>query len=211
VEAWRLVTFVQDHDQIGNRAAGDRISASLSPRRLAIAAVLAVLTPSTPMLFMGEEWGASTPWQFFTAHPEPELGRVVAEGRVSEFARMGWDPDAVPDPQDEATFARSKLDWSELDVPPHAELLAQYRALIALRAAEPDLHSPRFGDLSATVEEDARRVTFVRGGIRIRLNLGGTTWTVGGAEQALFRTSDDVGDDPVTLPADSALVSRVAE
>ncbi len=211
VEAWRLVTFVQDHDQIGNRAAGDRLAASLSPRRLSIAAVLAVLTPSTPMLFMGEEWGASTPWQFFTAHPEPELGLATAEGRIAEFARMGWDPDAVPDPQDAATFAKSKLDWAELALPPHAELLANYRALIALRAAEPDLHSPRLGELSATVDEDARRVTFVRGGVRIRINLGETPWTVGGAEEPLFATSDDVVSDPVTLPADSALVSRAPE
>jgi maltooligosyltrehalose trehalohydrolase len=211
VEAWRLVTFVQDHDQIGNRAAGDRLSASLSPRRLAIAAVLGVLSPSTPMLFMGEEWGASTPWQFFTAHPEPELGRATAEGRVSEFARMGWDPDAVPDPQDAATFARSKLDWSELSRSPHAELFGQYRALIALRAAERDLRSPRLGDLSATVDEEARQVTFVRGSLRIRINLGDAPWTVGGSEEPLFATSDDVVADPVTLPADSALVSRVVE
>jgi len=211
VEAWRLVTFVQDHDQIGNRAAGDRMSASLPPRRLAIAAVLAVLSPSTPMLFMGEEWGASTPWQFFTAHPEPELGRATAEGRIAEFAKMGWDADAVPDPQDAETFARSKLDWSELDAEPHRTLLGQYRELIALRAAEPDLHSPRLGALAAVVDEDARRVTFERGGIRIRLNLGTVEWRVDGSEEVLFRTSDDVAGDPVTLPADSALVSRVAK
>ena len=66
------------------------------------------------MLFMGEEWGASTPFQFFTSHPERDLGRVTAEGRIQEFARMGWDPSVVPDPQDTETFERSKLDWSEL-------------------------------------------------------------------------------------------------
>jgi len=208
VEAWRLVTFVQDHDQIGNRAAGDRISASLSPRRLAIAAVLAVLTPSTPMLFMGEEWGASTPWQFFTAHPEPELGRATAEGRLAEFEKMGWDRDLVPDPQDTATFARSKLDWSELDAEPHHTLLALYRELIALRGREPALHSPRFGAVRAEADEDLRRVTIERGDLRIRLNLGSSPWPAGGAESLLFRTSDDVSSDPVLLPPDSALVSR---
>lgn len=209
VEAWRLVTFVQDHDQIGNRAAGDRLSATLSPRRLAIAAVLAVLTPSTPMLFMGEEWGASTPWQFFTSHPEPELGRATAEGRFAEFARMGWDRDAVPDPQDPATFERSKLEWAEVTREPHRVLLTQYRNLIALRARETDLHSPRLGDLSAHVDEPARRVTFERGAIRIRLNLGTELWHVGGHEESLFATTDDVSADPVALPPDSALVSRV--
>jgi maltooligosyltrehalose trehalohydrolase len=210
-EAWRLVTFVQDHDQIGNRAAGDRLSASLSPRRLVLAAVLAVLTPSTPMLFMGEEWGASTPWQFFTSHPEPELGRATAEGRIAEFAKMGWDPDAVPDPQDPATFERSRLDWDEARVEPHATLLARYRELIALRAAEPELRSPRLGDLAASVDEAARQVTFERGHVRIRLNLGSAEWVPGGREEVLFRTSDDVSGEPVTLPPESALVSRVTE
>jgi len=208
VEAWRLVTFVQDHDQIGNRAEGDRISARLSPRRLAIAAVLCVLSPSTPMLFMGEEWGASTPWQFFTSHPEPELGKVTAEGRIAEFARHGWDPAVVPDPQDPATFARSKLDWSERDREPHRTLLAQYRELIALRAREADLRSPRLGELGAEIDEDARHATFERGGIRIRLNLGSGDWRPGGSEELLFRTSPDVSADPVVLPPDSALVTR---
>src|SRR5690606_28358790 len=104
-----------------------------SERRLAIAAVLTVLSPSTPMLFMGEEWAASTPWQFFTGHPEPELGEATAAGRIAEFERMGWDPDAVPDPQDPATFTRSKLDWAEPGREPHARMLGRYRELIRLR------------------------------------------------------------------------------
>ena len=70
--------------------------------------------PFTPMLFQGEEWAASTPFQFFTSHPEPELGKATAEGRIAEFERMGWDPAVVPDPQDPETFLRSKLDWAEL-------------------------------------------------------------------------------------------------
>jgi maltooligosyltrehalose trehalohydrolase len=163
------------------------------------------------MLFMGEEWGASTPWQFFTAHPEPELGQATAAGRIAEFERMGWDRDAVPDPQDPATFARSRLDWGEVAREPHATLFARYRALIGLRRAEPDLHSPRFGAVRTEVDEEARRLTVERGAVRIRLNLGDENWAVGGAEEPLFRTSDDVTADPVTLPPDSALVSRRRE
>lgn len=208
-EAWRLVTFVQDHDQIGNRATGDRLSATLSPERLAIAAVLCMLSPSTPMLFMGEEWGASTPWQFFTSHPEPDLGKATAEGRIAEFSRHGWDEDAVPDPQDPETFRRSKLDWSELGREPHATLLTQYRALIALRRREPDLHSPRLGDLGARVDEAARAVVFERGGLRILVNLGNTPWAPGIAGEALFATTPDVSGDPVELPAESAAVVRI--
>ena len=111
---WKFLGYLQDHDQIGNRAVGDRISASLSPGLLAVGATLVLTSPFTPMLFMGEEWGASTPWQFFTSHPEPELGKATAEGRIGEFAEHGWDADVVPDPQDPETFTRSKLDWSEL-------------------------------------------------------------------------------------------------
>ncbi|WP_194762825.1 malto-oligosyltrehalose trehalohydrolase [Microbacterium sp. UFMG61] len=142
VPAWRLVTFAQDHDQIGNRAAGDRLTATLSRARLDVAAVLTLTAPGTPMLFMGEEWGATTPWQFFTSHPEPELARATAEGRIGEFAKMGWDPALVPDPQDPATFDRSHLDWREPSAPEHAGLLDLYRRLIALRSQNPDLTDP---------------------------------------------------------------------
>ncbi|RUQ98319.1 malto-oligosyltrehalose trehalohydrolase [Labedella endophytica] len=111
--AWKLVVFNQDHDQIGNRATGDRLTETVDHGGLAIAALLTLTAPFTPMLFMGEEWAASTPWQFFTSHPEPELGKATAEGRIAEFEKMGWDPDVVPDPQDPETFTRSKLDWAE--------------------------------------------------------------------------------------------------
>lgn len=176
VPSWRLVTFAQDHDQVGNRAAGDRLSASLSPARLAVAAVLTLTGPGTPMLFMGEEWGATTPWQFFTSHPEPELARAVREGRVAEFARMGWDPADVPDPQDPATFERSHLDWSETDAPGHAALLALYRDLIALRRTRPELTDPDMTRTHATVTVDdgdprARAYRIDRGACAVLVNL----------------------------------------
>ncbi|MBX9719606.1 MAG: malto-oligosyltrehalose trehalohydrolase [Microbacteriaceae bacterium] len=149
VPTWRLVTFAQDHDQIGNRAAGDRLSATLDEDMLAVTAVLNLTTPFTPMLFMGEEWGASTPWQFFTSHPEPELGRVTAEGRLAEFVKMGWDESVVPDPQDPETFARSRLDWDEPADGAHARLLQLHRDLIALRKSTTELTDPSFVHTSA--------------------------------------------------------------
>lgn len=130
----QLVVFSQNHDQIGNRAAGDRLSALLSDGQLAIAATLTMLGPGTPQLFMGEEWAASTPWQYFTSHPEPELAEATAAGRLREFAAMGWDPSDVPDPQDPATFERSRLRWDELADGRHARLLSFYRQLAAERA-----------------------------------------------------------------------------
>ncbi|HEY1529599.1 MAG TPA: malto-oligosyltrehalose trehalohydrolase [Galbitalea sp.] len=172
IPTWRLVTFAQDHDQIGNRATGDRLTSSSDLATLSLAAVLTLAGPFTPMLFMGEEWGASTPWQFFTSHPEPDLGRIVAEGRIEEFARMGWDPNAVPDPQDPATFRRSKLDWSELADGQHPQLLALYRQLIGLRRSVPELTDARFSSLSAQFDDESASFRLDRGAISIVANFG---------------------------------------
>jgi len=141
-----FVVSAQNHDQVGNRAHGDRTSSTLDGGGLATAAALVLVSPFTPMLFMGEEWGASTPWQFFTDHAEPELAEAVRAGRAAEFAGHGWgDGVPVPDPQDPATRAASVLDWDERHRGEHARLLAWYRDLVALRA-RPDVRS---GDLSA--------------------------------------------------------------
>ncbi len=169
IPAWRLVTFTQDHDQVGNRAAGDRPSQYLDEASLQLDAVLAVFTPFTPMLFMGQEWGASTPWQFFTSHPEPDLGRATAEGRLAEFERMGWDPDVVPDPQDPQTFTRSTLVWAEAGEGGHARLLDLYRRLIALRAATPEFAAGRFAD-RVEVDDEQRWLWFSVDGIVVALN-----------------------------------------
>jgi len=167
---WRLVTFAQDHDQIGNRATGDRLAETLTTDLLAVGAVLTLAAPFTPMLFMGEEWGASTPWQFFTSHPEPELGEATAKGRIAEFEKMGWDPDVVPNPQDPETFTRSKLDWSELGAGDHARLLAVYRELIALRRSTPELTDERFDQLEASFDDAKRWFRLDRGAVSVIAN-----------------------------------------
>lgn len=167
--AWRFVVSTQNHDQIGNRAAGDRLSASLDDGALAIAATLTILGPFTPMLFMGEEWAASTPWQFFTSHPEPELGEATAKGRIAEFARMGWDPAIVPDPQDPATFQRSKLRWEEVASGRHARLHEWYRTLLQLRRLLPEATDPSM--FSTSVSRRGTRITLLRGPTRIELDV----------------------------------------
>ena len=143
----RFVVCLQNHDQVGNRAAGDRIGATVSPGRLGAGAALLLTSPYTPMLVLGEEWGASTPWQFFTGYPDPELARAVREGRRREFSGHGWRSEDVPDPQDPATRDASVLRWEERTAGDHARLLAWYRDLLALRRAEPDLR-----------DDDLRRV-----------------------------------------------------
>ena len=161
--AWRLVVNDQNHDQVGNRARGDRLSESLDDDQLACAALLTLAGPFTPMLFQGEEWAATAPFAFFTSHPEAELGRAVSDGRLTEFERMGWDRDAVPDPQDEATYRSSKLDWNELGSGRHATLLRCYRELIALRRRLPALTDPDLRNVRATADEKARTFVLQRG------------------------------------------------
>jgi maltooligosyltrehalose trehalohydrolase len=177
--AHRFLGFLQNHDQIGNRAAGDRIGAVLEPARLApsmlkVGAALLLLAPFTPMLFMGEEWGASTPWCYFTDHRDPELARAVTEGRRREFARHDWTGE-VPDPQAVETFRRSVLDWTEPDRPQHRDLLEWHRSLLALRRSRPELNDP---SLTATVvgtsDGPARWLTMRRGAVCVAANLGET-------------------------------------
>jgi maltooligosyltrehalose trehalohydrolase len=164
---WRLVVSSQNHDQVGNRAVGDRITAALDLDQLACAALLTLCGPFTPMLFQGEEWAATTPFQFFTSHPEEELGRRTAQGRVQEFARHGWDPDVVPDPQDPATFERSRLDWSELESERGRRMLAVYRELARLRREHPELTDPAFAHVACTADEALRLFTLERGSLRV--------------------------------------------
>ncbi|MET3961570.1 maltooligosyltrehalose trehalohydrolase [Marmoricola sp. OAE513] len=165
----RLVVYSQNHDQVGNRARGDRLTEHLDEEQLVCLAMLTLTSPYTPMLFQGEEWASSRPFAFFTSHPEADLGRAVAEGRVAEFARMGWDPATVPDPQDPDTFARSKLDWDELRSGMHARVLAAYQELAKLRATQPDLLTPSFGRAS---RDDDGLLTLRRGSRTVLAALG---------------------------------------
>jgi maltooligosyltrehalose trehalohydrolase len=201
----------QNHDQIGNRAAGDRLSASLSYRRLALAAVLTMTSPFTPMLFMGEEFGASTPWQFFTSHPEEWLAKATAEGRLKEFERMGWDPALVPNPQDPETFERSKLKWEEARDGDHARLLELYRALANLRRSTPELAGGGFTDTHVDFSEADKWLVLSRGDVRVACNFGDRTLTKAMRGEVLLATDSAaaVGNGQLTLPAESAAVVRL--
>ncbi len=192
-----FVTYTTTHDQVGNRAIGDRPGFYLSPGQLAVKAALVLASPYTPMLFMGEEWGASTPFQFFTSHPEPELGKATAEGRKAEFAEHGWDSADIPDPQDPETFQRSKLDWSELTTGDHVRLLETYRGLLALRRRHVELTDPWLENLTVDYDEEARWLVLHRGSLRVVCNLSDTEVTVpvGGTTLLAWEepTSDETG------------------
>ena len=204
IPATRLLAYTCTHDQVGNRALGDRPSQNLTGGQLAIKAALALGSPYSAMLFMGEEWGASTPFQFFSSHPEPELSRATAEGRKSEFAEHGWDANDIPDPQDPQTFQRSKLNWGEVDAGEHARLHRLYRDLIALRHNEPDLADPWLDHLVLDYDEDQHWVIMRRNRLVIACNLGTepTTVPVTG-ELVLAWDTPTVNDETTELPAHS--------
>jgi maltooligosyltrehalose trehalohydrolase len=208
-----FVVAAQNHDQVGNRAAGERLPALTSWGRLHVAAALLLTSPFVPMLFQGEEWGASTPFQYFTDHADPALGDAVRNGRRQEFAAFGWAPEDVPDPQDPATFERSRLDWDEPGAPRHAALLRWHRELLQLRRAEPDLHDPSVGAV-ATAERGV--LTVRRGSVSVVANLADEVRTapVQPGQRLLMASEQEIRLDgaEVVLPVDSvAILQRASE
>jgi maltooligosyltrehalose trehalohydrolase len=145
LEPERFVWCISNHDQVGNRPLGDRLHDVISPEAYRAISMLLCLSPYTPMLFMGQEWAASSPFPFFTDHPG-EIGQMIRSGRLREYretkAFFGDDIIArMPDPQAAATFASAKLKWSERAEPSHATVLALYRECLRLRATEPIFQS----------------------------------------------------------------------
>ena len=175
---YRFVVCLQNHDQVGNRASGDRLPELASPGLLRVGAVLLLTSPFTPMLWMGEEWAASTRWPYFTSHPEPSMARGPLKQRLAEFSRHGWDVADIVDPQDPRAYHDAALDWAEVKAPVHAEVLDLYRRLIALRAAQPELRDPHLDRVHVDYDEDARWVIMHRGTLRVVANLADTAQVV---------------------------------
>jgi len=178
IDGHRFIASLNTHDQVGNRALGDRPSASLSPGRLAVGAALLLTSHYTPMLFMGEEWGARTPWMFFTDHAEEELAEAIRQGRQREFGSHGWaelygtEDLQVPDPQDPSTFTASRLDWEEPAHTGHRRLLDFYTRLIALRREHPELAGGDRGGTEVNFDAEAGWLTMRRGDVVVATNIG---------------------------------------
>jgi maltooligosyltrehalose trehalohydrolase len=171
VNGHRFLGYLQNHDQVGNRARGDRSSQLLSVERLKIGAALVLTSPFTPMLFQGEEWGASTPFFYFTDYQELKLANAVREGRCREFAAFGWKPEDTADPQAPHTFSESKLKWQELNQPKHADLLQWHRRLIQLRRSEPSLQGGELAAVRVQFDEGRHWLAVTRGDIVMICNL----------------------------------------
>jgi maltooligosyltrehalose trehalohydrolase len=189
-----FVHCLQNHDQVGNRAMGERLHHQVDVAAYRAASALLLLSPYSPLLWMGQEWAASAPFQYFTDHPE-ELGRLVTSGRRREFGRFPAfrDPavrDRIPDPQAEQTFQRSRLDWGERQHEPHAGVLRLYRELLRVRREHPAMRSRERSDWSVQAVSDgaiALRRKGSEGDVLLVANLAG-------------RLVLDLGSGPVTAP-----------
>ena len=208
---WQFVACLQNHDQVGNRALGERLPELTTPDLVRVGAVLLLTAPFTPMLWMGEEWAASTRWPFFTSHPEPELAAAVSKGRLEEFADHGWDPATILDPQDPRAYEEAILDWSEPGKDGHAEVLDLYRRLLALRAAEPELRDPHLDRVRVEYDETARWLVVHRGSFRVVANLADdeATVPVAGGELVLATGPVTASADRVRLGRRSAAIVRL--
>ncbi len=168
----RFVTCLQNHDQIGNRARGERIGEMIGVGLEKAGAALLLTAPYVPLLFQGQEWGASSPFPYFADFEDETLRESIRRGRVEEFAHFGWDPQALPDPLSEETFKRAVLRWDEQTTEPHRSLFAWYRDLIHLRRAHPELARARREDLEVRFDENERWLCFTSGRFTIVVNLG---------------------------------------
>jgi maltooligosyltrehalose trehalohydrolase len=210
----RFLGYLQNHDQIGNRARGDRSSHLLSIERLKIAAALVLLSPFVPMLFQGEEFGASSPFQYFTNHEDPGVGNAVTAGRRDEFASFGWNPDNIPDPQSPETFERSKLNWNEPGGEPHRTILEWHRHLIKLRRAHPDLTDGDLDRVAVEADEARQLLALTRGSFTLVCNLGGSPLSYNVPSPSKIVLTAEAGiqlaDTVLTLPPASVAVLHSA-
>lgn len=205
----RFLGYIQNHDQVGNRAVGDRMHHIAGPERAKIAAAVVLLSPFVPMIFQGEEWACSAPFQYFADH-EPEMARLVSDGRKREFAAFGWNPDQIPDPELRETFERSKLNWEEASEPPHTAMREWYRALIHLRRSRPCLNHGEPGNIQVACSERDKWLEFTRGSMTLCCNLGPIehTFSARQGSQVVLASQEgiNVRSGSIAVPPDAVVI-----
>ena len=209
----RFVGFIQNHDQVGNRATGDRLEHIVGLDCAKAALGLVMTAPFVPLLFQGEEFAASSPFQYFAHHDDPEMARAVSEGRRREFAAFGWRPEDVPDPESRETFERSKLRWDEVKEGSHAEMLTWCRRLIALRRNSPSLNDGEPGQTRVRFDEDRRWLVMDRDKVKVLCNMGDSVVELEGEEgyRLVLGSHDGIAVRGVKLmlpPAGFAILSK---
>jgi maltooligosyltrehalose trehalohydrolase len=198
----RFVVSMQNHDQVGNRMLGERLTDIASVEQVRLAAAAIILSPFIPMLFMGEEYGEKAPFQYFTSHGDADLIEAVRQGRREEFDDFTWEGEP-PDPHDQETFRRSKLNWSLLDRDEHASMWRLYRHLLALRRDTPALRNLDLSMLE-THADDGKQVLLVRRADTLTaFNFSDRAQTVDAPEgdwRALIETGAKLEGSRLTLP-----------
>ena len=203
LSAHHFVHFDQNHDQVGNRAWGERLEQLVGLDTAKVAIGILLTAPYVPMLFMGEEWASSSPFLYFADHEDEEMRRLVSEGRAREFASFGFDKE-VPDPEDKATFERSRLKWDELQEGKHAEMLRWVKSLTKLRRSQVALNDGDMHHLLVSSDEERRTLVMARDEVRIVVNFGESPYTFsllsGEKLKLLSREGIDACECRVQLP-----------
>lgn len=208
----RFIAYLQNHDQLGNRARGERLCHLVNVDRAKTGAALVLLSPYVPMLFQGQEWSASSPFLYFVDFAtEPELAGAVKQGRQREFASFGWKPAEVPDPTQRNSFSDSKLNWEETALPQHADMLDWHRKLIELRRRISALTSARLDHVTTACDEEKQWLRVERGPITIICNFAQKRQRIpvtAGADCSLLAASNPFERDEgsVILPAETVVV-----
>jgi maltooligosyltrehalose trehalohydrolase len=206
----KFLGFIQNHDQVGNRATGDRLREAVGTDRARVAAAIVLFAPFVPMLFQGEEWAASSPFQYFADHEDPDMARAVFEGRKREFAVFGWPPELIPNPEKRETFERSKLHWTELAQPDHAAMLAWYRSLIHFRRTTPALNNAAPGNTRVLFDEQACWISIARGNLTLLCNLDTAEhpFPIPTSSRIILCSRELLphSDGSIALPPDTALI-----
>jgi maltooligosyltrehalose trehalohydrolase len=217
LSAHHFIGFIQNHDQVGNRATGDRLQHIVGVARTKVALGIVMTAPFIPMLFQGEEYAASTPFLYFADHEDPEMAKLVSEGRKKEFAAFGWDETQIPNPEDMDTFTKSKLNWAEADQGLHKDMFEWTSRLIHIRRNSISLNDGDRGHIKVTFDEDNRWLRMDRNLVSVFANLGSgpCLFKVGKEYELLLASIGEythVEDGHLTLPPDGfAIVSAERE
>lgn len=210
LSAHHFIGFIQNHDQVGNRATGDRLEHIVGIERAKVATAIVLMSPFIPLIFQGEEFAASSPFQYFADHEDLAMAKAVREGRKREFAAFGWNPDEIPNPEEAETFERSKLKWDEIHEGRHAEMLEWFRQLIHLRRHTASLNDGDLSRVKVLFDEKKRWLTMDRGLVRVMCNLGGEAIELESAGQFSLTLSSqadvEVCGEKVLLPPDSVAI-----
>ncbi|WP_158793466.1 malto-oligosyltrehalose trehalohydrolase [Granulicella sp. L60] len=210
VSPHKFLGYIQNHDQVGNRAVGDRLEQIVGMDRAKVAAGIVLTAPFIPMIFQGEEYAASTPFQYFADHEDPEMAKAVKNGRQAEFAAFGWSPEQIPDPEDVETFKRSKLNWDEVHQGTHEEMFEWYRRLIHLRRKSVSLNDGTPRQTEVTFDEDGGWLVIERGAVKTLCNLGSeeATFENRGGWSLILASRAEVRADgtKVVLPSNSLAI-----